>query len=441
MLIYRELYQLHAYFNFTEERLPLVDVHGNGLVFLLCVPRSGSSLSTVMLQNHSRVFATQEMWFLMNLVDLQKADSRPYGGSAIIRQFYSAMVSDEGFEKACRSFALEIYNGFLEGSGADFIVDKSPRYYYMLEWLDRLFPQSKRIHLQRNPLSIAASYKKVNRHTGEGYDLIHSLQSPQLDMKAIDLTLGMLRLNDYFADKHANAYEIQYEQLVSKPQEEIEKICGFLGIGYEQGMEQYGRFLDSTKSNMFYSMGVGDPFLSSHQGAHKDSVNNWKNTLNQQEVEGYCRVLGADLFHRMGYSEQLEEAEQWTGVRYEASPDEEAIERLIRQFSEATGCRWQQQYRMQPADVTGNDQNGNRNDREAIAPDPTLAALATIRQLEAALRAADNRLERGYNERERLKVQLASAHSKIQRIKSWIPFGHQISAWASQRKILRGGKS
>lgn len=68
-------------------------------------------------------------------------------------------------------------------------------------------------------------------------------------------------------------------------------------------------------------------------------------------------------------------------------------------------------------------------------------ALATIRQLQAALRAADHRLERGYSERERLKVQLASAQSKIQRIKSWVPFGHQISAWASQRKILRGGKS
>ena len=93
----------------------MVDVQGNGLVLLLCVPRSGSSLSTVMLQNHSRIFATQEMWFLMNLVDLSKADARPYGGSPIIRQFYSSMVSDDVYEKACRSFALEIYNGFLQG--------------------------------------------------------------------------------------------------------------------------------------------------------------------------------------------------------------------------------------------------------------------------------------------------------------------------------------
>ncbi|MDR6715834.1 sulfotransferase [Paenibacillus sp. 2003] len=422
----------------------MIDAQGNGLVFLLCVPRSGSSLSTVMLQNHSRIFATQEMWFLMNLVDLNKADSRAYGGSSIIRQFYNAMVSEDVFEKACRSFALEIYNGFLEGSGADFIVDKSPRYYYMLEWLDRLFPQSKRIHLQRNPLAIAASFKKVNRHTGEGFDLTHSLQSSKLNMKSVDLTLGMLRLNDYFAEPHSNAYELQYERLVSNPQKELEKLCAFLGIRYEQGMEQYGQFLDSAKSDMFYSMGVGDPFLSSHQKAHQDSVNNWKNILEPHEVELYCRVMGADLFHRMGYSEQLAEAEQWTGVHYDASPDQEVIDRITHQLIAATGCQWQPQYRMQPADSVVHDPLGNLNDQVVEEPektDPTLAALVTIRQLQAALRAADHRLERGYSERERLKVQLASAQSKIQRIKSWVPFGHQISAWASQRKILRGGKS
>lgn len=422
----------------------MIDAQGNELVFLLCVPRSGSSLSTVMLQNHSRIFATQEMWFLMSLIDLPKADSRAYGGSSIIRQFYNAMVSEEVFEKACRSFALEIYNGFLEGSGADFIVDKSPRYYYMLEWLDRLFPQSKRIHLQRNPLAVAASFKKVNRHTGEGFDLIQSLQSSKLNMKSVDLTLGMLRLNDYFAEPHANAYELQYEQLVSRPREELEKLCTFLGIRYEQGMEQYGQFLDSAKSDMFYSMGVGDPFLSSHQEAHQGSVNNWKNILDRHEVELYCRVMGADLFHRMGYSEQLEEAEQWTGVRYEASPDQDVMDRLTQQLTAATGCQWQPNYRMQPVGPAAHDSLGKRNDQVVEEPektDPTLAALTTIRQLQAALRAADHRLERGYSERERLKVQLASAQSKIQRIKSWVPFGHQISAWATQRKILRGGKS
>ncbi|PZT54323.1 sulfotransferase family protein [Paenibacillus silvae] len=423
----------------------MIDTQGNGLVFLLCIPRSGSSLSTVMLQNHSRIFATQEMWFLMNLVDLSRADARAYGGSSIIRQFYQAMVSEEHYEKACRSFALEIYNGFLEGSGADFIVDKSPRYYYMLEWLDRLFPQSRRIHLQRNPLSIAASFKKVNRNIGEGFNLTESLHSSKLNMKAIDLTLGLARLDAYFSEPHRLAYALKYEQLVMRPHEELEKLCVFLGISYEQGMERYGQYVNSTKADMFYSMGVGDPYLSTHEEAHQDSVNNWKNILDRQEIELYCRVLGANLFHRMGYSEQLMEAEQWTGVRVAAEPDHELMERLHQQLAAATGCSWEPDYRMKAPGygdiVKAASAQSDEGTEPSVKSDPTLEAMVTIRQLQAALRAADQRLEHGYTEQQRLRKQLASAHHKLQRIKSWIPFGHQISAWASQRKMVRGGKS
>lgn len=422
----------------------MIDTQGNGLVFLLCVPRSGSSLSTVMLQNHSRIFATQEMWFLMNLVDLSRADARAYGGSSIIRQFYQAMVSEDHYEKACRSFALEIYNGFLEGSGADFIVDKSPRYYYMLEWLDRLFPQSRRIHLQRNPLSVAASFKKVNRHIGAGFNVMDSFNSSKLNMNAIDLTLGLSRLNDYFIEPHPYAYELKYEQLVLDPQGELEKLCAFLGISYEQGMEQYGQFVNSAKADMFYSMGVGDPFLSTHREAHQDSVNNWKSILDRQEVELYCRVLGARLFHRMGYSEQLAEAERWTGVRVDDEPDQEVMERLWKQLEAATGCRWEPSYRMSAPDNDAGSLSSVPRDSEkelSGSPDATREAMITIRQLQTALRAAEHRLEHGYTEQQRLKKQLASAHHKLQRIKSWIPFAHQISAWASQRKMVRGGKS
>ncbi|MEN1985372.1 sulfotransferase family protein [Paenibacillus hubeiensis] len=418
----------------------MVDSLGNGLIFLLCVPRSGSSLSTVMLQNHSRIFATQEMWFLMSLVDLPTNEPRAYGGHSIIRQFYNAMVSEEVFERACRSFAMEIYNGFLEGDSAELVVDKSPRYYCMLEWLDRLFPQASRIHLQRNPLSIAASYKKVNRRTGEGFDLIGSLNSSKLNMKAVDLTLGIMRLNDYFAEEHAGAYEIQYEQLVVDPQGELEKMCHFLGVDYEQGMEQYGRFLDSAKSDMFYSMGVGDPYLSGHQEAHKNSVNNWNEILTKQETETYCRALGAGLFHRMGYAEQLEAAERWTGVHYEQHPDEELVQRLTNQFRKATNWDLQRGYRMQTGSRSAEATNSIRSSVTDEKEDSGLEALATIRQLQAALRAADLRLEQGYRERDRLRSQLASANGKIQRIKAWVPFGQQISAWASQRRGMRGEK-
>ena len=83
----------------------------------------------------------------------------------------------------------------------------------------------------------------------------------------------------------------------------------------------------------------------------------------------------------MGYSEQLQEAEQWTGVRYEAAPDQEVIERLGHQFMEATGCRWQPNYSIQgsPSISTASDEMHGAAHRTESDTDPTLAALATIR--------------------------------------------------------------
>ena len=145
----------------------MVDSNGNNLVFLLCTPRSGSSLATVMLQNHSKMFATQEMWFLMSLVDLQSPQRRAYGGTGIYHQFFNGVLPHETFEDACRAFALQVYNGLLQSSaGAELVIDKSPRYYYLLEFLDALFPQSRRIWLIRNPFAVLASYKKVNKQRG-----------------------------------------------------------------------------------------------------------------------------------------------------------------------------------------------------------------------------------------------------------------------------------
>ena len=64
-------------------------------------------------------------------------------------------------------------------------------------------------------------------------------------------------------------------------------------------------------------MGVGDPFVANHTEPNQESVSIWKEVLDKREIELYGRVLGARIFHDLGYAEQLEEAEKLTGVRFE----------------------------------------------------------------------------------------------------------------------------
>lgn len=410
----------------------MVDGSGKNLVFLLCVPRSGSSLATVMLQNHSKVFATQEMWFLMSLYDLRFGEARPYGGKAIIDQFYNGVLTDELFEQACRSFALQVYNGLLSSGSAEIVVDKSPRYYYLLEFLDRLFPQSRRIWLIRNPLSIAASYKKVNHRVKDRFNLAEDLISSKFNIKMTDLTAGLIRYYHYFSDPNALTHRLYYERLVSNPNGELSKLCEFLGLAYEEGMESYGDQMDSAKSDMFYSMGVGDPFLVNHKEPHRKSIDSWKEVLHPEEVEAYCRVLGSGIFHDLGYGEELAEAERLTGAKFDKKPDPEVIGFRQRQLTEAAGVKWEPFYRLR---TDGMYIGSKQTDASSALP----SGNAEMLQLQMTLRAVEKRLEKGYAEQERLRNELQRMKSKLDRFKSIIPFGHRLTHWASVYLNQRGG--
>ncbi|MBJ6360249.1 sulfotransferase family protein [Paenibacillus sp. GCM10012307] len=423
----------------------MIQQDGSNLVFLLCTPRSGSSLATVMLQNHSKVFATQEMWFLMSLYDLKLAPYRPYGGTEIIKQFFNGVLPEAAYEQACRSFAVEVYNSLLKSGTAEKVIDKSPRYYYLLEFIDQLFPNSKRIWLIRNPLSVIASYKKVNRHVRDRFDLKGELTQPKFNIKMADITIGLFRYMDYFSRPHPHTYRLYYEQLAINPQEEMRKLCEFLDLSYEEGLERYGDFMDQPKSDLFFSMGVGDPFVGQHTEPHTNSLDHWKEVLDKEETELYCRAIGARVFHELGYSRQLEEAEAWTGVRFDMEPDAELLELRRKQLAEATGCQWQEKYQIsselsaplasvaETAETSGAAESG-------VAPTEGNEAEAEVVRLQMTLRALDRRLEKSYANQKRLQLQLDHMRNKVNRIKSLIPFGSRLSRWASAYLASGGSK-
>lgn len=410
-----------------------MDNTGKNLVHLLCVPRSGSSLVTTMLQNHSKISATQEMWFLMSLHDLRIPQSRPYGGKVIVDRFFNGVLPDQMFEQACRAFAMQVYNGLLQTSGAQMVVDKSPRYYYILEFLDKLFPQAKRIWLIRNPLGIISSYKKVSHLKNSKFNIAEDLLNPKFNIKMVDITVGLFRYFNYFSTYNPYTYKIHYEQLVSNPEEEMEKLCNFLGIDYEEGLHKYGDYLDSPKGMMYASMGVGDPLLFDYTQPHSESINSWKEILDKREVEMYCRVLGARIFHDLGYSEQLAEAEKWTGVQFDMEPDKDILQLRTKQLMDVTKCKWEEHYQIN-SEVDHIGSFFNKNEGEVRKMDLERINDSTnpeIVQLQIALQSLEKRLETSYLEQDRLRDQLFSTRDKIEKIKSIVPFSNYLIHWAS----------
>lgn len=427
-------------------------------MFLLCVPRSGSSLTTFMLQNHSKIGAIQEMWFLMKLYDLRGRHRMVYGGTPILSRFFHHVISDETYFDACRAYALQIYNDLREVCGGKFIIDKSPRYYYLLEFLDRLFPESKRIWLVRNPLDIAASYKKL--YQDQSFDLVQMMKADSFDMRMADLTLGVIRYMDYFAKENIHTIKVSYEELVREPREQLTRICQFLGLDYEEGMEQYGDFARSGESDLFFSMGVGDTLMLKHDVPHTQSVDQWDQILTAREVEVICKILGKNVFNRLGYADVISRAERLTNTTFSPDPDHEWLNHRIHQLHDLTGCKWENAYRMKedPAlneaveqvrfagqvedqvndqiegQVEGKDEDPSETGDRRVTEDRT-GNDKEVEQLRMMLRILEDRLSYAYDERDRLAKKYERLRYKVDKVKSWIPFYSHIRKWTNVRLV------
>lgn len=281
----------------------MVGSEGNNLVFVFSLPRSGSTLLSLMLGNHSKVHCPPEPWFLLRLAEVCGEPS----SEKIFDDYFASIASkefltEEAFLKSSRAFALEAYNDCLERKEREVFVDKTPRYYHICGFIDRLFPNAKKIWLKRNPLDVAISYKKT---WNIGVD---TLICRRIDPTSFDLILGLHLLKEYFEDESPYKYEVKYEDIVRYPEEEIKKLCSFCGFAYETKMLQYAR--NEELMDFFEKAVVGDRYVLGHDGPHTNSIGRWKKELSEGEVSELVSTIGAEIFRHMGYEETLRELDR-----------------------------------------------------------------------------------------------------------------------------------
>ncbi len=79
-------------------------------------------------------------------------DSCHPAGSALIEAATSQFLGRINRTAASRAFADAAYDQYLAEAGKRIILDKTPRYWTALEFLDSVYPEAPHILLMRNPL-------------------------------------------------------------------------------------------------------------------------------------------------------------------------------------------------------------------------------------------------------------------------------------------------
>jgi hypothetical protein len=236
------------------------------MVFLISLPRSGSTLLQRLLMGHAKLATCGEPWLALplSMMDRDGEAFATYGHFSSARALRNLYENIEGGRDAVMReagcFMKKAY-GLLDHGDAVYFLDKTPRYYKILDDLHLMFPDAKFIFLTREPLAIFGSI--LNYIEGKVYRLPTWYQ---------DMVEGMPLLSEGLRQASDSTLQVSYESLVSDPRHELERMLSFLDLDFDE----------SILSNLSQrEINMGDPFgAKKYTEVSNQSLNAWMQSIN-----------------------------------------------------------------------------------------------------------------------------------------------------------------
>lgn len=191
---------------------------------------------------------------------------------------------EKSYYNEIRQMSLRLYS---LANRKKYFLDKTPRYYLILDDLIKVFPKSKIILLIRNPISVLSSI--INTWIKEDWFRLKEFKTDLID--AIEVNLKHLHTK--------NVLKISYEKLISNPNNELAKLVTFIGPDIK-GFNTKAKFRSSEK--WFF----GDQKIYSKQGIDKNNDINWIESLKSPQfwrvMHDYLTFIGEENYKKLGYS-------------------------------------------------------------------------------------------------------------------------------------------
>ncbi len=265
-------------------------------IFLLSLPRSGSTLLQRMLALHPEIGTAPEPWLMLPLVSLLRergvyADYDHHVASAAVKGFGERMPSGEqDLKKVIRDSALNLYGK----AAADkrYFLDKTPRYHLIAHELLDLFEDGKFIVLFRNPLAVRASIIQTWRH---------------LHIFRIDLYAGLASLLELAGVGEGRVHRLKFEDLINEPEAVLRSLCSYLSIPFRLEMLTDFSEVQFPEGGFGNPKGRGPSGTSTYETLSSEPLSKWKDVLSANPwrrylARRYLDWIGAGRLEEMGYS-------------------------------------------------------------------------------------------------------------------------------------------
>jgi hypothetical protein len=290
------------------------------IAYLLGAPRSGTTLLSLLLNRHPEVHCPPEPWLMLAFAAFGSTPASNPAGATLVRTATEEFLGAERIE-ALGHCARGIYNARLESCGKSVFLDKTPRYHLCLDFIRSALPEARFLWIRRNPLDVAASYKK----TWE-VDVGALFERPIDDPYFFDFVCGLRHLAEF--SSKAQVCALHYEALVLDPQAEISRAFEHLGVRSVPFDGQIGSYLSEYSRSA-----LGDRTMLATDTIRTDRIGTYRGVLSSLEISAVLAGLGRDLFDRLGYGREFDEAAAQTGMVVEDRSAEmiQTASRLLRQ--------------------------------------------------------------------------------------------------------------
>jgi hypothetical protein len=196
----------------------------NTPIFIIGMPRSGTTLLENVLASHSNVFAAGET----NNIFRNLNGKRIVENTHLMHTKYFDEIDQWDNDKFISVANLYIKDLRKYSNKEPRVVDKMPHNFLYLGILKKLFPKAKIIHIKRNPIACCLSIYKQNFRAFHNYGTNLEYLA-EYYKKYQDLML--------FWNKHIsqdNYIEINYEEIVINQKTETRKILEFCELSFEE---------------------------------------------------------------------------------------------------------------------------------------------------------------------------------------------------------------
>jgi hypothetical protein len=230
-----------------------------GPIFILGLPRAGSTLLEQILSSHSAIEATDELTDIASIVNsLARGKVVTFQDSAYDPHDVASLSASD-LEKLGRGYLWGA--GLRRRTNKAFFIDKMPNNWVHLGFISSILPNAKIIDARRHPL--ACCFSNFRQYFAARQDFTYNLTDLGRFYR------DYVRLMEHFDQAMpGHVHRVIHEDLVADPEKEVRRMLDYIGVEFEDACL---RFYENKRAvNTASSEQVRRPI-------NREGVDQWRN--------------------------------------------------------------------------------------------------------------------------------------------------------------------